>query len=147
MKIAMGSDMPSDVAEKLIQYLEKQAMEVTRFGALLVGESETRWPVVGYQVAQAVLTHPYDFGIVCCWTGTGISMAANKVEGIRAALCVDAETARGAKKWNDANVLALSLRLTSEEVAKEIVNAWLEAEFTEDEEDQSCLAYLRSIGG
>ncbi len=66
-----------------------------------------------------------DRGVVCCWTGTGVSIAANKVPGVRAALCVDAETARGARRWNDANVLALSLRLTSEQVATEILDAFL----------------------
>src|SRR6266436_6482300 len=65
-----------------------------------------------------------DQGVVCCYTGTGVSMAAKKVPGVRAALCVDAETAKGARQWNDANVLALSLRLTSPTVAREIVRAW-----------------------
>ena len=64
--------------------------------------------------------------MLCCWTGTGVSIAANKVPGIRAALCGDAETARGARRWNDANVLCLSLRATSEVVAKEILDAWFE---------------------
>jgi ribose 5-phosphate isomerase B len=72
-------------------------------------------------------------GVVCCWTGTGVSIAANKVLGIRAALCGDAETARGARKWNDANVLALSLRLTSQQLAKEILDGWLETNFDESE--------------
>jgi ribose 5-phosphate isomerase B len=69
-----------------------------------------------------------DTGVVCCWTGTGVSIAANKVPGVRAALCVDAETARGARRWNDANVLCLSLRSTSEVIAREILDAWFAAE-------------------
>jgi ribose 5-phosphate isomerase B len=65
---------------------------------------------------------------VCCWTGTGVSIAANKVTGVRAALCTDAETARGARRWNDANVLALGLRLTSPTVAAEMLDAFLDAD-------------------
>jgi len=69
-----------------------------------------------------------DQGVLFCWTGTGVSIAANKVAGVRAALCHDAETARGARKWNDANVLAMSLRSTPEAVAREILDAWLEGQ-------------------
>ena len=73
---------------------------------------------------------------MCCWTGTGVSMAANKVAGVRAALCTDAETARGARRWNDANVLALGLRLTSPEVAKEMLAAFLTTEPDDTEREQ-----------
>lgn len=83
------------------------------------------WPDVGRQVGEAVAQGRADAGVVCCWTGTGVSIAANKVAGVRAALCADAETARGARRWNDANVCALSLRLTSEQVAHEILDAFL----------------------
>jgi ribose 5-phosphate isomerase B len=83
------------------------------------------WPDVGRVVGEAVAGGRADLGVVCCWTGTGVSIAANKVPGVRAALCVDAETARGARRWNDANVVALSLRLTSEAVAGEILDAFL----------------------
>jgi ribose 5-phosphate isomerase B len=86
------------------------------------------WPEVGRVVGEAVATGRADRGVVCCWTGTGVSMAANKVPGVRAALCVDAETARGARRWNDANVVALSLRLTSEHVAAEILDAFLDTD-------------------
>lgn len=86
------------------------------------------WPDVGRVVGEAVATGRADRGVVCCWTGTGVSIAANKVGGARAALCVDAETARGARRWNDANILALSLRLTSEQVAAEILDAFLSTE-------------------
>lgn len=147
MKIAIGSDMKSDVVEKLIAYLIEKKMDIDRFGALNPETGSSLWPKVGYEVATRVSNGDYDFGIIFCWTGTGISIAANKVEGIRAALCVDAETARGARKWNDANVLAMSLRLTSEQVAQEIVDAWLSSSFTEEEEDQHCLHYLKTIGG
>jgi ribose 5-phosphate isomerase B len=86
------------------------------------------WPEVGRVVGEAVAAGRADLGVVCCWTGTGVSIAANKVPGVRAALCVDAETARGARRWNDANVVALSLRLTSEQVAQEILDAFLTTE-------------------
>ena len=84
------------------------------------------WPDVGRGVAERVVGGEADVGVCFCWTGTGVSIAANKVEGARAALCPDAETARGARKWNDANVLAMSLRLTTPAVAREIVEAFLD---------------------
>ncbi len=91
------------------------------------------WPDVGRRVGEAVASGEADRGIVCCWTGTGVSIAANKVPGVRAALCTDAETARGARRWNDANVLAMGLRLTSPVVAKEMVEAFLTTETDPDE--------------
>jgi ribose 5-phosphate isomerase B len=92
---------------------------------VVIGEDEP-WPDVGRGVGVAVADGRADRGIVCCFTGTGVSIAANKVPGVRAALCTDAETARGARRWNDANVLALGLRLTSEVSAGEIVAAFLD---------------------
>ena len=83
------------------------------------------WPDVGRRVGEAVVNGQADRGVVCCWTGTGVSIAANKVDGVRAALCTDAETARGARRWNDANVLALGLRLTSPTIAREMVEVFL----------------------
>jgi ribose 5-phosphate isomerase B len=76
-------------------------------------------------VGELVASRRCDLGVVACWTGTGVSIAANKVPGVRAALCTDAETARGARRWNDANVLALGLRLTSPTVAAEMLDAFL----------------------
>jgi ribose 5-phosphate isomerase B len=84
-------------------------------------------------VGEAVASGAATLGVVCCWTGTGVSIAANKVAGVRAALCTDAETARGARRWNDANVLAMGIRLTSPAVAAEMIGAFLEAEPDEDE--------------
>jgi ribose 5-phosphate isomerase B len=101
---------------------------------VVVGEGDA-WPDVGHRVGQAVAGGAAERGVVCCWTGTGVSMAANKVPGVRAALCTDAETARGARRWNDANVLALGLRLTSPEVAKEMIDAFLSAEPEADERE------------
>lgn len=82
------------------------------------------WPDAGRAVGEAVAAGTAEAGVVCCWTGTGVAMAANKVAGVRAALCTDAETARGARRWNDANVLALGLRLTSTQVARELIGAF-----------------------
>jgi ribose 5-phosphate isomerase B len=104
---------------------------VIRFGARDAGE-EAAWPSVGRSVGAAVAGGEADWGIVCCWTGTGVSIAANKVSGVRAALCGDAATAAGAREWNDANVLALSLRATTEAVALEILEAWCAAAPTAD---------------
>ena len=107
---------------------------MTLFGAL--GDqtnASTDWPDVAEQVAAAVAGGSADEGILLCWSGTGVSIAANKVPGVRAALCGDAETARGARAWNQANVLCLSLRTTTEAVAREIVDAWLTTEFDSSE--------------
>jgi ribose 5-phosphate isomerase B len=119
VRIAFGADEETALAGSVIEHLRNTGHEV-----VVVAYPE-RWPEVGKEVGEAVVAGRADFGVVCCWTGTGVSMAANKVTGVRAALCVDAETARGARKWNDANVLALSLRLTSEPVAAEIVDVFL----------------------
>ena len=119
MRVAFGSDDKAGVATAIVSLLEGAGHEVQVLA--LPGW----WPDVGRQVAEAVASGGADRGVVCCWTGTGVSIAANKVDGIRAALCVDAETARGARKWNDANVLAISLRLTSEQIAAEILEAFL----------------------
>src|SRR5207253_7623458 len=93
------------------------------------------WPDVGRRVGEAVAGGAADRGLVCCWTGTGVSIAANKVVGVRAALCTDAETAAGARRWNDANVLAFGLRLTSPEVAKEMLDAFLSTDVDPGEAD------------
>jgi ribose 5-phosphate isomerase B len=98
---------------------------VVRFGACETGR-EAPWADVAEAAARAVAAGACDEGIFFCWTGTGISMAANKVPGIRAALCTDPGTAAGARVWNHANVLCLSNRLLSADVAKEIVAAWLD---------------------
>ncbi len=92
-------------------------------GSLKEGE-DPRWPAVASRVAEDVANGNCQQGVLLCWTGTGVSIAANKVAGIRAALCMDAETARGARLWNDANVLCMSLRMTSPQIASEILDAW-----------------------
>lgn len=95
--------------------------------------SDLPWAEVGRRVGSAVSQGDADMGIVCCWTGTGVSIAANKVPGARAALCTDAETARGARRWNDANVLALSLRLVTDALAVEILDAFFSTDPDEGE--------------
>lgn len=127
MRIAFGTDERTDVSDALKAMLGERGHEVD-----VVGEGDP-WPDVGRGVGEAVAQGRADRGVVCCWTGTGVSMAANKVPGVRAALCGDAETARGARRWNDANVLALSLRLTSPAVAEELLDAFLTTDPDPDE--------------
>ncbi len=119
MRIAFGTDERTAVTEAVIEELRSAGHEVE---VLADGEA---WPHVGHAVGAAVANGEATFGVVCCTTGTGVSIAANKVPGVRAALCTDAATAEGARRWNDANVLAFGLRLTTEAVAKEMVRAFL----------------------
>jgi ribose 5-phosphate isomerase B len=123
-KVAVGSDDLYPVAKFVYEYLKKKGFEVVPVGSLKSNKPEP-WPHVGLEVGQMVAKGMVNWGVVVCYTGTGVSIAANKVRGVRAALCNDAQTARGARLWNDANVLALSGRLVSEEVAKEILEAWI----------------------
>lgn len=143
MKIIVGSDEKTNLTETIVEELVKREYEVQVVGPL-ANESET-WPVVAKEVAQAVSQGEVDEGIICCWTGTGVSIAANKVPGIRAALCVDAETARGARLWNKANILCLSLRKTSEAVALEILDAWFSTNYEPNPEDDACLTILEEM--
>ncbi len=144
MRIAVGSDEQTHLTDVLLTELQKRGHQVALFGPL-VGSKEA-WPEVAHAVAREVAAGRSDEGIVLCWTGTGVSIAANKVPGIRAALCHDAETARGARLWNHANVLALSLRATSEAVVKEILDAWFATPpLGPTEEDRACVERLREI--
>ena len=126
MKITLGADERTHLTDFLAGELRRRGHDVELAGPP-AGES-IQWTDVAERVGRAVASGAREQGVLCCWTGTGVSMAANKVPGVRAALCADAETARGARKWNDANVLCLSLRATSETVAKEILDAWFETE-------------------
>lgn len=139
MRCAIGADDTGPLTDALLDELERRAIAVERFGALrATGESE--WASIGRAVGEAVAGGRADLGIVCCWTGTGISIAANKVAGVRAALCGDAATAEGARRWNDANVLALSLRATSPAVGREIVGAFLATPASDDPLDVRSIA-------
>jgi len=122
MKIAIGSDEKTALTDFVINEINKRGISTELYGPL-AGDT-VEWTDVARLVAEKVSNNDCDQGILFCWTGTGVSMVANKVPGIRAALCTDAETASGARKWNDANILAMSLRLITPTVAKEILDAW-----------------------
>ena len=143
MKLAIGSDERTHLTDVVIEEVKKQGHEVILFGPL-AGE-ELYWPEVARQGAEAVAKGEADEGILFCWTGTGISLAANKVPGIRAALCSDAQTAKGARLWNKANVLCMSLRFTSEVIAKEILEAWFLTEYEPNEVDDTCLNQVEAL--
>ena len=125
--MAFGTDERTPLTDEVVAALEAGGHQV-----VLRLEDEP-WPEVGRRVGEAVAAGGADRGVVCCWTGTGVSIAANKVAGVRAALCTDAETARGARRWNDANVLAMGLRLTSPTLAREMLEAFLTTETDPDE--------------
>src|SRR6476469_6314264 len=120
MRVAFATDERTVVSDAVHACLVECGHEV-----LVLGEG-VPWPDVGRRVGEAVAAGAAERGVVCCWTGTGVSIAANKVPGVRAALCTDAETARGARRWNDANVLAVGLRLTSPVVAQELLEAFFD---------------------
>ncbi len=145
MKIAVGSDERTHLTDMLTEELKKRGHELLLFGPLTENDLEVDWPLTSSKVAWAVARGEADEGIVCCWTGTGASIAANKVPGIRAALCHDEETVRGARTWNHANVLVLSLRATSEAVAKEILDAWFATPYAEDEWNRQQIERIREL--
>jgi len=127
VRIALGSDEATTLTEAVQHDLEARGHELVVVGPP-AGEA-IEWAEVGRRVGELVAGGGADTGVLFCWTGTGASIAANKVAGVRAALCTDRATAGGARKWNDANVLVMGLRLTSPEVAREMLDAWFETEF------------------
>jgi ribose 5-phosphate isomerase B len=132
MKIVISSDEYFPLIDVLLEEVQKRGHEVYYVGPRQ-GEKSIDWPDVTLKAMEEIKEGKAEEGIVLCWTGTGCSIAANKVPGIRAALCNDAETAKGARVWNHANVLALSLRLTSSAVLKEILRVWFETPYSSDE--------------
>lgn len=144
MNIAVSSDSDEPVARLLVRELEKRGHRVLPHGVLEEGD-RTDWAFVSQAAAEDVAAGRADQAVVCCWTGTGAALAANKVRGIRAALCGDAYTAAGARRWNDANVLALSLRLVSGPQLVEILDAWFEARASEAAEDARNIAHVGRI--
>jgi ribose 5-phosphate isomerase B len=122
MRVVLGADDKTALTDAVVADLEARGATVTLVGPPAGDASE--WADVGRTVGEHVARGDADTGVLFCWTGTGASIAANKVRGVRAALCTDAATAAGARKWNDANVLVLSLRLTSPDVAHEMLDAW-----------------------
>lgn len=143
MKISVGADERTHVVDTILESLDDGGHKVTWYGPK--GDGTLPWPQVAIQVAEDVANQESDEGILFCWTGTGVSMAANKIPGIRAALCDDAETARGARLWNNANVLCLSLRRTSDVIAQEILAAWFSAAYKPNPSDDACLAMIDKL--
>src|SRR5919202_5553610 len=135
MRIAVASDERTGVAHAVVAQLRARGHDVLLHGALADGERDD-WAWASEAAARDVADGRAEQAVVCCWTGTGASIAANKVPGIPAALCGDAATADGARRWNDANVLALSLRATSEAELAEILDAWFAAAPSDDPEDR-----------
>jgi ribose 5-phosphate isomerase B len=131
VKIAVASDEKTLLTDFVVEELRQRGHEVLLFGPLV--DDDLPWTLASEKLADSVARGQAEEGVLFCYTGTGASIAANKVPGIRAALCRDAETARGARWWNDANVLVLSLRATSPEVAKEILDAWYSETVRPDE--------------
>ncbi|MGA2320268.1 MAG: RpiB/LacA/LacB family sugar-phosphate isomerase [Solirubrobacteraceae bacterium] len=144
MRISVSADELTGIAPALLAELERRGHETLTHGALTQDE-RADWAWASEAVARDVAEGRAKSGIVCCWTGTGASIAANKVAGVRAALCTDAASAAGARRWNDANVLALSLRMTSQAMLGEILDAWLSAEASSDVQDRSNVEYLSKI--
>jgi ribose 5-phosphate isomerase B len=144
MRIAVAADERVGIADAVVEELRKRGHEVLAHGALSDSERDD-WAWASEAAARDVAEQRADQAVVCCWTGTGASIAANKVEGIRAALCADAPTAEGARKWNDANVLALSLRTTSEAELEEILDAWFAAGASTDPDDVANIEHLAEI--
>lgn len=127
MKVALGSDERTPLTDAVAADLEQRGHDVALVGPL-GGEDAIEWAEVGHRLGELVATGTADTGVLFCWTGTGASIAANKVVGVRAALCTDAATASGARTWNDANVLVMGLRLTSPDLAREMLDAWFATE-------------------
>jgi ribose 5-phosphate isomerase B len=139
MRIAFGTDEHTAVTDAIVRSLIERGHEVE-----LVGE-DVPWPDAGRGVGELVASGDCELGVVCCWTGTGVSIAANKVPGVRAALCTDAATADGARRWNDANALALSLRTLSPAVLGEILDAWFAAAPSPDDGDRANVRHLADL--
>ena len=143
MKLSVGADEHLRVVDAVLSYLQEHGHDVTWYGPEKEGTEP--WPEVARSVAEDVSEGRAAEGILFCWTGTGVSMAANKVHGIRAALCADAQTARGARLWNNANVLCLSMRSTSEVIAKEILEAWFGTAYEPNPTDDACLQQVAEM--
>jgi len=146
MRIAVAADELTGVAQAVAEELRERGHEPVPHGALSDAERDD-WAWASEAAARDVAEGRADQAVVCCWTGTGASIAANKVPGVRAALCGDAITAEGARRWNDANVLALSLRATSRAELGEILDAWFAGEPSAEAGDRANVAHLGEIGG
>ena len=146
MRISLSADEWVGICDVLTDELRSRGHDVIPHGVFAKGERED-WAWCSEAAARDVVEGRADQAIVCCWTGTGASIAANKIPGARAALCADALTAAGARKWNDANVLALSLRCTSTALLEEILDAWLSAQPSGEIDDRANVAHVVEIEG
>jgi ribose 5-phosphate isomerase B len=144
MRISVAADERVGVADAVVRELERRGHDVVARGALAEGERDD-WAWCAEAAARDVAQGRSEQAVVCCWTGTGASIAANKVPGARAALCADAQTADGARRWNDANVLALSLRSTSEAELGEILDAWFAGGPSDEPDDVANVEHLADI--
>jgi len=144
MKVAVAAAERVGVAETLLDELRKRGHEALPHGALADDERDD-WAWASEAAARDVAEGRAEQAIVCCWTGTGASIAANKVAGVRAALCLDAQTAEGARRWNDANALAISLRATSDAELSEILDAWFGGSPSGDADDAANVEHLAEI--
>ena len=145
MRVSISADDLTGVAGAVAAAVEARGHEViARHGALEPSERDD-WAWASEAAARDVADGRAEQAVVCCWTGTGASIAANKVAGVRAALCADAATADGARRWNDANVLALSLRTTSAAVLDEILDAWFSGEPSAEADDRANVEHLAEI--
>lgn len=143
-KIAVSSDEYCHLVKVLLTVLRRRGYEPIYFGPE-EGEGSADWPLVTKSAVEMVIQGKVDQAIVMCWTGTGCSIVANKFPGIRAALCLDGNTAMGAREWNHANVLALSHRLTSEEVLREILDEWFCTPYSTDEWNVKQIRYVNAL--
>jgi ribose 5-phosphate isomerase B len=144
MKIAIAADEMTGIAPDLVEALRKRGHEMLAHGVFAESERND-WAWASEAAARDVASGRAVQAVVCCWTGTGASIAANKVPGVRAALCADAATAAGARRWNDANVLALSLRTTSAPELEEILDAWFAGEPSAEPDDRANVEHLERI--
>jgi ribose 5-phosphate isomerase B len=144
VRVAVAADERTGVADAVVEELRRRGHEPVLHGALSDAERDA-WAWASEAAARDVAEGRADQAVVCCWTGTGASIAANKVAGVRAALCLDAPTADGARRWNDANALALSLRSTSEAELSEILDAWFAGEPSPDADDRANVEHLGEI--
>jgi ribose 5-phosphate isomerase B len=144
MRIAVAADERAGIAGAVVEELRRRGHEPIPHGALSDAERD-EWAWASEAAARDVVEGRADQAVVCCWTGTGASIAANKVAGVRAALCGDGPTAAGARRWNDANVLALSLRATSEAELSEILDAWFEAAPSAEPDDRANVEHVNEI--
>lgn len=144
MRVSVAADERTGIADVLLHEVTARGHETIAHGALADAERDD-WAWASEAAARDVAEGRADQGIVCCWTGTGASIAANKVPGVRAALCADAETARGARRWNDANVLALSLRTASVAVLTEILDAWFAGKPSGEHDDVANIRHVDEI--